>query len=57
MFYAENLDLLDRGDIGNYITKFEDNKVYSSFYLKEDNINLKYILEESIVEMKANSIK
>lgn len=57
MFYAENLDLLDSGDIGNYITKFEDNKVYSSFYLKEDNINLKYILEESIVEMKANSIK
>ena len=57
MFYAENLDLLDCGDIGNYITKFEDNKVYPSFYLKEDNINLKYILEESIVEMKANSIK
>ena len=57
MFYAENLDLLDCGDIGNYITKFEDNNVYSSFYLKEDNINLKYILEESIVEMKANSIK
>ncbi|WP_291652346.1 hypothetical protein [Clostridium sp.] len=57
MFYAEKLDLLDCGDIGNYITKFEDNKIYSSFYLKEDNINLKYILEESIIEMKANSIK
>lgn len=55
--YAEKLDLLDCGDIGNYISKFGEDKLYSSFYLKENSINLKYILEKSIVEMKANSIK
>ncbi|MCR1952672.1 MULTISPECIES: hypothetical protein [Clostridium] len=57
LYYTGNLDLLECGYIGNYITKFEDNKIYSSFYLKEENLNLKYIQEKSIVEMKANSIK
>lgn len=55
--YAENLVPLDCGDIGNYITKFRENKIYSTFYLKENSNNLKYILEKSIVEMKANSIR
>jgi hypothetical protein len=54
--YAENLEVLGCGDIGNYITRFEDNKIYSSFYLKENINNLKYILDKSKVEMKASQM-
>lgn len=43
--------------MGNYITKFEDDKIYSTFYLKESDEKLKYILDEEIVGMKATSIK
>ena len=56
MNYAENLAVLGCGDIGNYITRFEDNKIYSSFYLKENINNLKYILDKSKVEMKASQM-
>lgn len=57
MCCKENLKILESGDIGNYITNFEDNRVYSSFYLKENDENLKYILNEEIVEMRATLIK
>ncbi len=56
MNYAENLAVLGCGDIGNYIARFEDNKIYSSFYLKENINNLKYILDKSKVEMKASQM-
>lgn len=56
MNYAEKLRNLDCGDISNYVTRFENNKIYSSFYLKENDKNLKYILDKSKVEMKASQI-
>lgn len=54
--YTENLLQLDCGYIGNYITKFDEDKISSSFYLKESNEHLNYILDKGILEMKATTI-
>jgi hypothetical protein len=51
------LTKLERGTIGNYIARFEDNKLYSSFYLKEDLANIDYLLNKATLEMKAIPIK
>ena len=51
------LEGIEKGTIGNYITRFEDNQLYSTFYLKEDSHSIEYILRKSTLEMKAMKLK
>jgi len=48
---------MEKGTIGNYITKFEDNQLCSAFYLKEDLSNIEYLLNKATLEMKAMKLK
>lgn len=51
------LEGIEKGTIGNYISRFENNQLYSSFYLKEDLEKIEYLLRKSTLEMKAMKVK
>lgn len=51
------LEGIEKGTIGNYISRFENNQLYSSFYLKEDLEKIEYLLRKSTLEMKAMKLK